>query len=108
MKDAKTTSHRTERDLFLEALEQPTAEERAAAALAAERPGLDSRERAALAAVIGRSPLTSEEWATAGESLGLTPQEQAALAATVFHSGQIPIPDLKQSLADAGVEVRPC
>ena len=32
----------------------------------------------------------------------------AALAATVFHSGQIPIPDLKQSLADAGIEVRPC
>jgi cyclase len=32
----------------------------------------------------------------------------AALAATVFHSGQIPIPGLKQSLADAGIEVRPC
>ena len=32
----------------------------------------------------------------------------AALAATVFHSGQIPIPNLKQSLADAGIEVRPC
>ena len=32
----------------------------------------------------------------------------AALAATVFHSGQIPIPDLKQSLARAGIEVRPC
>jgi len=32
----------------------------------------------------------------------------AALAATVFHSGQIPIPELKKSLADAGVEVRPC
>jgi cyclase len=32
----------------------------------------------------------------------------AALAATVFHSGQIPIPDLKKSLADAGIEVRPC
>jgi cyclase len=32
----------------------------------------------------------------------------AALAATVFHSGQIPIPELKQSLADAGIEVRPC
>jgi cyclase len=31
----------------------------------------------------------------------------AALAATVFHSGQIPIPDLKQSLAEAGIEVRP-
>lgn len=32
----------------------------------------------------------------------------AALAATVFHSGQIPIPGLKQSLAEAGIEVRPC
>jgi cyclase len=32
----------------------------------------------------------------------------AALAATVFHSGQIPIPALKQALAAAGIEVRPC
>jgi cyclase len=32
----------------------------------------------------------------------------AALAATVFHSGQIPIPQLKQELASAGIEVRPC
>ena len=32
----------------------------------------------------------------------------AALAATVFHSGQIPIPQFKQSLAKAGIEVRPC
>ncbi|MGD2128958.1 MAG: imidazole glycerol phosphate synthase subunit HisF [Lysobacterales bacterium] len=32
----------------------------------------------------------------------------AALAATVFHSGQIPIPELKRSLAAAGIEVRPC
>jgi cyclase len=32
----------------------------------------------------------------------------AALAATVFHSGQIPIPQLKQKLAAAGIEVRPC
>lgn len=32
----------------------------------------------------------------------------AALAATVFHSGQIPIPQLKQTLAHAGIEVRPC
>ena len=30
-----------------------------------------------------------------------------ALAATVFHSGQIPIPDLKAVLADAGIPVRP-
>jgi cyclase len=32
----------------------------------------------------------------------------AALAATVFHSGQIPIPALKQELSAAGIEVRPC
>ncbi len=32
----------------------------------------------------------------------------AALAATVFHSGQIPIPRLKQALAEAGIEVRTC
>lgn len=32
----------------------------------------------------------------------------AALAATVFHSGQIPIPELKRRLAAAGIEVRPC
>jgi cyclase len=31
-----------------------------------------------------------------------------ALAATVFHSGQIHIPELKQTLAAAGIEVRPC
>jgi cyclase len=31
-----------------------------------------------------------------------------ALAATVFHSGQIAIPELKQQLAAAGIEVRPC
>jgi len=31
-----------------------------------------------------------------------------ALAATVFHSGQIHIPELKQQLAAAGIEVRPC
>ncbi len=32
----------------------------------------------------------------------------AALAATVFHSGQIPIPELKNRLQAAGIEVRPC
>jgi cyclase len=30
-----------------------------------------------------------------------------ALAATVFHSGSIPIPDLKRYLLDAGVAIRP-
>ena len=32
----------------------------------------------------------------------------AALAATVFHSGQIAIPSLKGTLLGAGIEVRPC
>lgn len=32
----------------------------------------------------------------------------AALAATVFHSGDIAIPTLKAELAAAGIEVRPC
>ncbi len=32
----------------------------------------------------------------------------AALAATVFHSGQIPIPELKRELAAHEIEVRPC
>jgi len=32
----------------------------------------------------------------------------AALAATVFHSGDIAIPTLKNELAAAGIEVRPC
>ncbi|MCF6226141.1 MAG: imidazole glycerol phosphate synthase subunit HisF [Xanthomonadales bacterium] len=32
----------------------------------------------------------------------------AALAASVFHSGQIPVPELKNQLAAAGIEVRPC
>ncbi|MDQ3038322.1 MAG: imidazole glycerol phosphate synthase subunit HisF [Pseudomonadota bacterium] len=31
----------------------------------------------------------------------------AALAASVFHSGALAIPDLKQDLRDAGIEVRP-
>ncbi len=31
-----------------------------------------------------------------------------ALAATVFHNGSLPIPELKKSLADAGIGVRPC
>jgi cyclase len=32
----------------------------------------------------------------------------AALAATVFHSGQIRIPDLKRRLSEAGIGIRPC
>jgi cyclase len=33
-------------------------------------------------------------------------QVDAALAASVFHSGELPIPALKDALAEAGVEVR--
>lgn len=36
-----------------------------------------------------------------------TADVDGALAATVFHTGQIPIPELKQTLAAAGVMVRP-
>lgn len=32
----------------------------------------------------------------------------AALAATVFHSGQIPIPRLKKYLSEQNIGVRPC
>ncbi|MCF6263795.1 MAG: imidazole glycerol phosphate synthase subunit HisF [Xanthomonadales bacterium] len=32
----------------------------------------------------------------------------AALAASVFHCGKTPIPELKNQLATAGIEVRPC
>ena len=32
----------------------------------------------------------------------------AALAASVFHSGEIAIPNLKRRLRSAGIEVRPC
>jgi cyclase len=35
-----------------------------------------------------------------------TAQLSGALAASVFHSGQIAVPDLKAYLAGAGVEVR--
>jgi cyclase len=31
-----------------------------------------------------------------------------ALAATVFHEGSLPIPELKAALAEAGIGVRPC
>jgi imidazole glycerol-phosphate synthase subunit HisF len=37
----------------------------------------------------------------------LTAQADAALAASVFHSGEIAIPELKRGLRAAGVEVRP-
>jgi cyclase len=35
-----------------------------------------------------------------------TARVDAALAASVFHSGEIAIPNLKRRLRDAGIEVR--
>lgn len=37
-----------------------------------------------------------------------TADVDGALAATVFHNGNLPIPELKRSLAQAGIGVRPC
>ena len=37
----------------------------------------------------------------------LDARADAALAASVFHSGDIAIPDLKRALRAAGIEVRP-
>jgi len=45
----------------------------------------------------------AEHFAQAFQTAGV----DAALAASVFHSGEIAIPDLKRSLLAAGVEVRP-
>ncbi len=37
-----------------------------------------------------------------------TAQVDAALAASVFHSGELPIPTLKRALVERGIEIRPC
>ena len=34
------------------------------------------------------------------------PRVDAGLAASIFHFGQVKIPDLKQTLKDAGISVR--
>jgi imidazole glycerol-phosphate synthase subunit HisF len=56
-------------------------------------------------------PLVASGGAGAAEHFAAVFQQadvDGALAATVFHSGQIAIPELKRRLAAAGIEVRPC
>ncbi len=74
------------------------------------RDGYDLEQLAAARAVC-TVPLIAS--GGAGEARHFTEVFEAAdvdgaLAATVFHSGALPIGDLKHSLADAGIGVRPC
>lgn len=72
------------------------------------RQGYDLEQLAAVRAVCG-VPLVASGGAGAPEHFVDVFREadvDGALAATVFHSGAIPIPALKRTLADAGVEVR--
>ena len=57
-----------------------------------------------------KAPLVASGGAGAPEHFVAAFQDadvDAALAASVFHSGAIAIPDLKRTLADAGIAVRP-
>jgi cyclase len=63
-----------------------------------------ARQRLPIPLVASGGAGTIEHFAAAFEQADV----DATLAATVFHSGQIPIPTLKQTLAEAGIEVRPC
>ena len=57
-----------------------------------------------------RVPLVASGGAGATEHFAQVFQRtdvDAALAASVFHSGEIAIPDLKKSLRADGIEVRP-
>jgi cyclase len=63
-----------------------------------------ARQRLPIPLVASGGAGTIEHFAAAFEQADV----DATLAATVFHSGQIPIPKLKQTLAEAGIEVRPC
>jgi cyclase len=63
-----------------------------------------ARERLPIPLVASGGAGTAEHFIAVFEQADV----DAALAATVFHSGQIPIPQLKQTLAAAGIEVRPC
>lgn len=72
------------------------------------RQGYDLEQLAAVRRVCG-VPLVASGGAGAPEHFVEVFREadvDGALAATVFHSGAIAIPALKQALADAGVEVR--
>ena len=72
------------------------------------REGYDVEQLAAVRAVC-RVPLVASGGAGAPEhfiEVFRDADVDGALAATVFHSGQILIPALKQTLADAGIETR--
>jgi len=74
------------------------------------RAGYDIAQLKAVRAVC-RVPLVASGGAGAVEHFRAVFAEagvDAALAASVFHSGAIAIPDLKAALAAAGIEVRPC
>jgi cyclase len=73
------------------------------------RSGYDIRQLQAVRAVC-RVPLVASGGAGRPEHFARVFQEagvDAALAASVFHSGQIAIPDLKHYLLAAGIRVRP-
>jgi len=74
------------------------------------RKGFDIAQLRAVRAVC-RVPLVASGGAGATEHFAQVFQRtdvDAALAASVFHSGEIAIPDLKKSLRADGIEVRPC
>jgi cyclase len=74
------------------------------------RSGYDIPQLAAARAILPIPLVASGGAGATGHFLDVFTQADvdAALAATVFHSGQIPIPSLKQALSAAGIEVRPC
>lgn len=74
------------------------------------RNGFDTRQLAAARAVLPIPLVASGGAGTVQHFIDVFQQADvdAALAATVFHSGDIPIPNLKCELAAAGIEVRPC
>jgi len=74
------------------------------------RKGYDIAQLRAVRAVC-RVPLVASGGAGAAEHFAQVFQRtdvDAALAASVFHSGEIAIPDLKKRLRADGIEVRPC
>jgi cyclase len=73
------------------------------------RQGYDLEQLRAVRRVC-RVPLVASGGAGRAEHFAavfLTAEVDAALAASVFHSGELAIPDLKQQLRAAGIEVRP-
>ena len=74
------------------------------------RAGFDTRQLTAARAILPIPLVASGGAGTIQHFVDVFEQADvdAALAATVFHSGDIPIPTLKNELAVAGIEVRPC